>query len=267
MRIVILSYESHQANLMTQALLEKFSPQVVGIMPSDVIVAKKTTWQSISFLFKKTGLGFVARKGGEIILGRLAARISSKSQIPSLQALSQKYNIPLCPTKNLNSAASRAQLQAWQPDLIVSVYFNQLIGKRVIKLATKGVINIHPALLPKNRGLFPYFWALCHGDTETGVTVHWVSPEFDTGDIILQESLPISPEDTVISLARHCAELGARLLPEAIRLIGNNQAPRIKQDESQASYFSWPDPKAFRQFRQNGRHYGSLREMWQDLKQ
>ena len=127
----------------------------------------------------------------------------------------------------------------------------------------RGVINVHPALLPRNRGLFPYFWALANGDDESGVTVHWVDPSFDTGAILVQKPLSISADDTVISLAEKSAELGADLLVEAVNLIIQGDPPRNAQDVTAASYYSWPSSEAVRRFYQRGRRYGTLKEMWQ----
>ena len=266
MNLVILTYESKQANLMTYRLLTEFPGQVRGIMASDVIIPGKNTLQAAWFLLKKTGLGFVGMKGAEIILSRIAPLIlkltGRRPRIPSLAQMSAEFGVPLVHAKNINSAESLAVLNRWQPDLVVSVYLNQLIKKPIIELASAGVINVHPALLPRNRGLFPYFWALANGDTETGVTVHWVDTRFDTGEILVQRALPIAPEDTVLSLAGKSAQLGAELLVEAIRAIESGNPPRVPQNSAAASYFSWPSSRAVRQFRRRGRRYGSLRELW-----
>ncbi len=254
---------------MTRRLLTEFSGQVRGIMASDVIIPGKNTVQAAWFLLKKTGLGFVGMKGAEIILSRIAPPVlqlaGRQPRIPSLAQMSAEFGVPLVHAKNINSADSLAVLKTWQPDLVVSVYLNQLIKKPIIELAQTGVINVHPALLPRNRGLFPYFWALANGDTETGVTVHWVDTRFDTGEILLQRALPIAPDDTVLSLASKSAQLGADLLAEAVRAIERGNPPRVPQNAAAASYFSWPTPAAVRRFRRRGRRYGSLREMWREV--
>jgi len=269
MKIVILTYESHQANLMTHRLLTEFPGQVVGIVRSEVIVAKKNTLQALWFLLRQTGLEFVGMKGLEILLAGAAdvyVRLSGrKPAVPSLRQMGADFGLPIAGSKNINTSRARAVLKRWQPDLIISVYLNQLIGKKIIALPKSGVINVHPALLPKNRGLFPYFWALANGDDESGVTVHWVEPQFDTGAILVQERLPITAEDTVISLAGKSATLGADLLVQAVRLIEAGDPPTIPQEPQQASYFSWPTPEAARRFRARGRRYGSLKEIWKEL--
>jgi len=269
MKIVILTYESVQSNRIIHRLLTEFSGQVAGVMRSEVIVAGKNVPQSLWFLLRRTGLGFVARKGTEIAVGRVAGfflRLTGRRPaIPSLREMGRQFGVPVVGAKNINAPEALHTLRRWQPDLVISVYLNQLIKADIIALPSRGVINIHPALLPKNRGLFPYFWALANGDAETGVTVHWVDATFDTGDILLQRAIPIAPDDTVISLANKSAVVGAELLAEAVRRIEAGDAPRIRQDASQATYFSWPTPADVRRFRRRGRRYGSILEMWKDL--
>ena len=256
---------------MTHRLLTTFPDEIVGIVQSDVIIPGKNTAQAFWFLLRKTGLGFVVRKGTEIILSRFASlfmRLRGKqSKIPDLHQIAKQGNLPLVGAKNVNALPIRQQIDAWQPDLIISVYLNQRIGKRLIQMPSQGVINVHPALLPRNRGLFPYFWALANGDNESGVTVHWVDPSFDTGAILIREAIPISAHETVLSLAEKSAELGADLLVKAVSLIAAGDPPNIAQNADLATYHSWPTAAAVRQFRRQGRRYGSFSEMWRMMTQ
>ena len=154
-------------------------------------------------------------------------------------------------------------LEAWQPDLVISIYLNQLIKRELIQLPRLGCLNIHPALLPRNRGLFPYFWAMTNGEPETGVTLHWVDERFDTGDLLLQEVLLIEPNDTMTSLQYKSAQVGGEMLIRGVELIEVGNPPRIPQDNSQATYYSWPRPADLRRFRQRGGDYGTVFELMQ----
>jgi methionyl-tRNA formyltransferase len=170
--------------------------------------------------------------------------------------------VPVIGSTDVNEPDTIRQIAAWQPDLVISVYLNQLMKKELINLPAYGVLNIHPALLPRNRGLFPYFWVLANGETETGVTVHWVDEKFDTGHLLLQEKITVQPGDTITSLSYKSSVLGADMLVRAINLIAAGNPPRIPQDHSQASYHSWPKPADQRRFRQQGGKYGTLFELW-----
>ena len=79
-------------------------------------------------------------------------------------------------------------LAALSPELIVVVDFGQFLKQNVLALPSKGAVNIHPSLLPKYRGAAPIQWAIANGDTETGMTVLYVTEKMDAGDIILQEA-------------------------------------------------------------------------------
>jgi methionyl-tRNA formyltransferase len=266
MRIVILTYESYQSNLIIHRVLKQYHKQVVGIIRSEAIIPGENLLQSMFFIFKKAGLRFVAHKGMEIVISRIfgiVARFLGKTPVvPSLQQMGESFDIPIFGSNNVNHSSSIATIREWNPDRIASIHCNQLIRNTVIRLAPAGVINIHPALLLKNRGAFPYFWSLVNGDEETGSTVHWIDSEFDTRDIILQDRLQIDEKDTVITFANRCARLGAELIVKAIELFQADHPPRIPQDEEQATYFSWPTPEAGRELMRRGRKYGSLLDLW-----
>ena len=173
-----------------------------------------------------------------------------------------RYNVPVVGAVDVNSPDTIRQIKAWQPDLVISIYLNQLIKSELNDLPARGTLNIHPALLPRHRGLFPYFWVIAGGETETGVTVHWVDHKFDTGDLLLQAQIPVQPEDTLISLSYKSALVGADMLVEAVRLVAAGNPPRIPQSAEGTSYHSWPGPADQRRFRQQGGRYGTIFELW-----
>ncbi|MFQ5612756.1 MAG: methionyl-tRNA formyltransferase [Anaerolineae bacterium] len=269
MRIVILTYESIYSNRMTERLLQQFPGQVAGILRSDALIYGKSYTQGLWYLLRRTGLRFVGRKALELFQSRATAiifrLIGRAPKVRSLRQMQVYYGVPVVGSRDVNDPASLARLREWGPDLIISIYLNQLIKREVINLPGRGTINIHPALLPRNRGLFPYFWAIANGDEETGVTIHWVDEKFDTGEILLQEKFPLRPEDTITSLAFKSALVGAEMLVEAVRLIEAGQAPRTPQDHSQASYYSWPRPEDQRRFRRRGGRYGTIFELWKQM--
>jgi len=271
MRIGLLTYETPLANGMIQRLLEEFADRVVGILESTVILPGKHDWASSWFLLSRRDRRPMAiRKGTELLVGRgveLSSRLGGKRpRVPRLARMASEASVPLVSTTDINGSEAMQTLRAWSPDLLVSVSVNQRIGAEMIAFAPRGVINVHGGLLPKNRGLFPYFWALANGDEETGATVHWVDAEFDTGPVILQQAMPIEPQDTVFSVALGAAAVGAELTVQAIHLIEEGRAPRVPQDSSVASYYSWPEPTDFRRLKRLGRRYGSIPEMWRVLK-
>lgn len=126
------------------------------------------------------------------------------------------------------------ELTALNADLFVVVAYGQYIPQSVLVLPVHGAINLHPSLLPKYRGSSPIQWALANGDTETGVTILYVSEKMDAGDIILQCKVPIHPDDTSETLEPVLAEAGAALLMEAVEQIRAGTVHRQPQNDADA---------------------------------
>ena len=157
---------------------------------------------------------------------------------------------------NVNAPGFLARLGERRVDLVVSIACPQKLGAALLALPAHGCINLHGALLPRYQGLLPSFWVLAKGEPRTGVTVHWMDEKLDHGDILLQREVPIEVGDTVHSLVlRSKVGVGRHLLLEAIELIERGAAPRQPMDLSQASYWSFPDAAALREFRARGRRF------------
>ena len=266
MRLVILTYESLFSNLMTERLLQEFPHQVAGIVRSDCLIYGKSLPAGLLYLLRRSGLRFVGRKGLELIQSRATAivfrLIGRQPKVHSLRDMRSRYNVPVVGSTDVNQPETLQQIRAWQPDLVISIYLNQHIKAGLLNLPVQGTLNIHPALLPRNRGLFPYFWVLANGETETGVTVHWVDEQFDTGHVLLQEKIAVQPDDTIISLSYKSSVVGADMLVRSVNLIAAGNPPRIPQEPQQASYHSWPKRADQRRFRQQGGQYGTIFELW-----
>jgi methionyl-tRNA formyltransferase len=265
LRIVILTYESLYANYMTHRLIQARPDHVVGIVRSDCLIYGKSLPGGLWYLLRRTGLRFVGRKSLENVQSRAMAilfrLIGRLRKVPSLREIKADYGVPVVGSEDVNNARTMAIIQDWQPDLVISIYLNQLIKRDLIHLPALGCLNIHPALLPRNRGLFPYFWVIANGDEQTGVTLHWVDERFDTGEILIQEVLPIQPDDTITSLSYKSAQVGADMLVRGVALIEAGDPPRVPQDNDQATYHSWPRPADQRRFRQRGGDYGTVFEL------
>ena len=266
MRIVILTYESLFSNLMTERLLKEFPGQVVGIVRSDCLVYGKSLPTGVLYVLRRTGPRFVGRKFLELMQSRATTiifrLIGREPKVHSLRDMRTRYNVPVIGSTDVNDSQTLQQIKAWQPDLVLSIYLNQLIKPELIDLPSQGTLNIHPALLPRNRGLWPYFWVMANGEKETGVTVHWVDQKFDTGDLLLQEKIVVEPAVTLTTLQYKSAVIGADMLVKAVNLVAEGNPPRLPQDKSQATYYSYPKPADQRRFRQQSGRYGTIFELW-----
>ncbi len=141
-------------------------------------------------------------------------------------ALSQ--NIPVLQPDKLKSPSFLAELQDLQPDLLVVVAF-RMLPEQVWKLPPMGTINLHASLLPQYRGAAPINRVLMNGETKTGLTTFFIEKEIDTGKIILQEEVPIDPDEDAGSLHDKMMNTGASLLVRTVRAIAGGNPPLIDQ--------------------------------------
>jgi len=154
---------------------------------------------------------------------------------PPTARVATQYALEVLQPPSLRDPALAARLRELGPDLIVAVAFGRLIPPEVLAIPPLGGINLHPSLLPRHRGAAPIPRAIAAGETETGLTVLYLSEELDAGDMILQRAVPILPDDTSATLEGRLAREGADLLVEAIRLLDAGRAPRQPQDSSKAT--------------------------------
>jgi len=123
------------------------------------------------------------------------------------------------------------------PDLTVMAFVTDIIPARFFAVPTDGTINYHPSILPRHRGASAINWAVIMGDNRTGLSIFWPDGGIDTGPILLQKEIEISPDDTTGSLYfNHLFPMGVEAVLESIDLIKNGKAPKIPQDEANATY-------------------------------
>ena len=126
-------------------------------------------------------------------------------------------------------------IKALRPDIGVSVMFGYILRPEFLELFPAGVINLHPAYLPYNRGAYPNVWSIVER-TPAGVTLHYIDAGVDTGDIIAQRQVPIEPVDTGETLYRKLERVCVKLFKETWPLIRSGRAPRISQDKQEGTY-------------------------------
>jgi methionyl-tRNA formyltransferase len=137
---------------------------------------------------------------------------------------------------DLGDPAVRSALASLRPDALLSWFWPRRIPAALLALPPRGAYGVHPSLLPRWRGPDPYFWALRAGDAETGVTLHRLEADYDTGAIVAQRRLPIGPDDDAWSLARKLDRPSLALLVEAAeRLARGEPLAGTPQDEAAAT--------------------------------
>lgn len=144
-------------------------------------------------------------------------RGSTRQTGKGMGAIAATAGVPVAQPESINTPEGLAQLREMRPDLLVVAAYGQILSGDVLSTPTRGTINVHASLLPKYRGAAPVAYAILGGETQTGVTIIKVTPGLDSGDMILQESLDIAPDDTTGTLEAKLAALGAKMAVEAVR--------------------------------------------------
>jgi methionyl-tRNA formyltransferase len=174
----------------------------------------------------------------------------------SVGAVARRHRTPVLRMADVNDERHLARLEELGIDLVVSIAAPQIFGPELLALPRHGCINIHNALLPDYQGMLPSFWVLANDEEVTGTTVHFMNEAIDAGDIILQERVKISGDDTLHSLVcRTKIEIGPPLVLEAISRIEDGTVEAKPMNAADGSYFSFPNREAVARFRRHGRKF------------
>jgi methionyl-tRNA formyltransferase len=160
----------------------------------------------------------------------------------SVRALAETLGIPTVAPPDANDAALVERIRTLAPDFLLSAMFRQMLKPALLAVPTRGALNLHPSLLPRFRGRSPINWVLVKGETETGVTLHYMVDKADRGDIVAQRRIAIDEDDTALTLHRKATEEARLLVREIFPQLAAGRAPRLPQDHSQASYFGGRKP-------------------------
>lgn len=134
-------------------------------------------------------------------------------------------------------------LDHWRPDLLLVLGWYYMIPRKVRESAPLGCAGIHASLLPKYRGGAPIPWAIINGETTTGVTFFYMGDGVDNGDIIAQKSFAIEETDNCATVYEKATQASIKILREYLPRIAVGTAPRIPQDQNQATYFPLRRPE------------------------
>jgi methionyl-tRNA formyltransferase len=155
---------------------------------------------------------------------------------PPVKMLAGAAGLPVQqPEKIKNNPELRSRLEAIQPDAIIVVAYGRIIPEWMLQLPRWGNLNLHASLLPKYRGAAPIQWAVANGETVTGATTMRIDQGLDTGDILLQSTLAIEPDQTAEQLFPLLAESGASLMLKTLQGLESGTIHPVPQDHAGAS--------------------------------
>ena len=136
---------------------------------------------------------------------------------PPVKEYALKNNIPILQPVKIRDYQFLKELSQFHPDIIIVVAYGKILPSQILSLPPHGCVNVHASLLPKYRGAAPIQWAIIRGEEKTGVTTMLMDEGLDTGDILLEEELSISEDDTAETLGRRLSELGASVLLKTLQ--------------------------------------------------
>ncbi|MDQ0193170.1 methionyl-tRNA formyltransferase [Paenibacillus wynnii] len=144
--------------------------------------------------------------------------------------------LPVLQPERLRREEAVAELAAYEPELIITAAYGQILPKAVLDLPVRGCVNVHGSLLPKYRGGAPIQRSVINGDKVTGVTLMYMAEGLDTGDMISKVEVPIDEADTAGTLFEKLSLAGRDLLKSEMQRLVSGPVPAISQDDSEATY-------------------------------
>ncbi len=160
----------------------------------------------------------------------------------SVAELAARHGIPVYAPEDINHPLWVQKIQQMNPDFIFSFYYRKMVKPAILDIPPKGCLNLHGSLLPKYRGRCPINWVLLNGEKETGVTLHYMTPKPDDGEIVCQRRTEIDDDDTALSLHHKMVRAAGEMLDEYLPQIKQGTAPRRPQNHAEASYFGGRRP-------------------------
>jgi len=161
----------------------------------------------------------------------------------SVPKLAAEHSLPIFTPDSLKDPGWVDTIRTLQPDLILSMYYRNMIPTRLLDLAPLGAFNMHGSYLPRYRGRAPLNWAIINGEDHTGVSLHVMVKEADAGDVVDQEKVLIGPEESVATVIPRVREAAVAVLGRQLDGLLAGQAPRTPQNHALATYFGKRTPE------------------------
>jgi len=191
--------------------------------------------------FAVPSLGALVGEGFDVVAvvtqpDRPQGRSRSRPLPPPVKVAAQAEELPIFQPEKPTDGALLLRLRDLRPDVGVVVAYGHILKADLLELPARGMVNVHPSLLPELRGPAPIEWAVINGLAKTGVTIMQMDAGMDTGPILHQIPHAIDPDVTGGELSEHLAEMGAQALVETLALLESDALRPVPQDHSRATY-------------------------------
>lgn len=195
--------------------------------------------------FRTFGLADTLRLSGRVLGARLRRR--------SIGAVCRKHGVRYAVVPDVNAPVFLDLLRSQSVDTIVSVSCPQIFRKPLREIPSRGLLNVHGAVLPEYRGVMPGFWMLANGERRAGVSIFFVSEEIDAGVLCGQEVFEIDPAESLDAFLRRSKRVAADLVLSVLTAIEHGRVESRPLERDAGSYYSWPSREAVERFRAAGR--------------
>ncbi len=232
-RLILCTHSSLYSSRVLEALLQAPGLEVVGIVNSTRVLSRNgSALSDVRRLLQRSGLRYalhllLATSGFELLAPRRR-----------LHARARALGIPLLDTRDINAADGLSFIRALEPDVCLSAYFNQIVEAPLLGLPRLGCINIHPSLLPHNRGVDPLFHARLRAEATMGVTVHRLDAQLDTGPILAQECEVLNPNASLMAGYVRLFSCGVQLAIDVLATLEDNHSGELQPEGG--NYDGWP---------------------------
>ena len=160
----------------------------------------------------------------------------------SVAEMASSLDIPVFAPDNINHPLWVERIRDLAPDILFSFYYRDMVKREILDIPPRGCLNLHGSMLPRYRGRCPINWVLINGETQTGVTLHYMTPRPDDGDIVGRQPIPITDDDTALTLHHKATTAASMLIDDLLPGVIDGTTPRTPQDKSKASYFGGRRP-------------------------
>jgi len=254
LRILVITEEDEfYLPLAVQYLLEHCPYPIAEVVcAKNPLLPGKT--QAVKAFYRTFGMIPIAQHAARLVKAKVFDRIGYLNRTGrhfSVARTCRAFDKPCSQVDDINAPEFLEHCRDLKIDLIASVSPTQIFKEQLIELPPHGCINIHTAKLPEYRGLYPTYWAMACGEKSVGISIHYIEKGIDTGKIILQDEVEIPPAATLDHMLTTTKLRGAELLIEAIKQIAEGRA-NPHYPRSDGSYFSFPTPESYQQFKRRG---------------
>lgn len=212
---------------------------------------RRINWQYACTMAIILGLSYTIKKAmrfSSFLIRKKIHGIMPQVRSSSILSFAEQYDIPTYRVRSVQSKSFLNVLQEAKPDVVIN-QAQEILKEPFLSIPKYGCLNRHASLLPKYRGRLSPFWALLHGEQETGVSIHQVTEGIDEGDILVQHQVPIETYDDVNTLLDKLFRIAPDAMCEALDKIEGGEVTPILINANQGTFFSTPTLDDGRKYR------------------